>query len=114
MKNKYQPERAPNRVELKQEFANSKLKCVNQDPDEWITKLEVLQADLARMKLPIMDKDLFIHILNNLPKEYDMEVKLLENKLSDTVNPLTLQMIQEELSLRYMRMYKQEKKDDDE
>ena len=66
---------------------------MNQDPDEWITELKELRADLEQMKLKILDEVLFIHILNNLPEEYDMEVKMLENRLSDTTNPLTLQVI---------------------
>ena len=95
LSDKYQPDRALNRVELKQEFTNSKLKDASQDPDKWITELEELRADLARMKSNISDEDFLIHILNNLPEEYDMEVKILESKLSSTTDPLTLQMIRD-------------------
>ena len=108
---KYQPDRAPNRVELKQEFTSKKLKDSSQDPDEWITKLEELRADLARMKSNISNEDFFIHILNNLPAEYDMEIKLLEDKLANATTPLTLQTIRDELNLKYMRMKKRENSD---
>src|SRR5210317_771157 len=105
---KYQPNRALNRVELKQEFVNLKLKDSNHNPDEWITELEELQADLARMGSDITDEDFYIHILNNIPKEYDMEVKLLEETLANVLTPLTLQQIRDELNLKYMRLKKRE------
>ena len=44
LSDKYQPDRAPNRVELKREFTNLKLKDASQDPDEWITELEELRV----------------------------------------------------------------------
>jgi len=113
LKDKYQPDKAPNRVELKQAFTNSKLRDGDQDPDEWITELEELRADLARMGSDITDEDMFIHILNNVPEEYDMEVKMLETKMEDMIDPLTLQMIRDQLNLRYMRLKKRENGNND-
>ena len=53
-----------------------------------------------------MTQIFLIHILNNVPTEYDMEVKLLEERLGATTNPLSLQDIHDALNLKYMRIKK--------
>ena len=64
---------------MKKDFANSKLKSVDSDPDEWITELESLRSEMNRVtitgKSDMTDVDLIIHILSNLPEEYEVAVK---------------------------------------
>jgi len=61
------------------------------------------------MNLDISDKDLIVHVLNNLTEDYEAQLMKLEDKLSSTTNPLTIKVIRAELRLKYVRM--QEKKD---
>ena len=45
-----------------------------------------------------------IHVLNNLPREYEISQAKLEDRLNDTSNPLTIEEIRTELNLRFTRM----------
>mmetsp|Transcript_14560 Transcript_14560/g.20983 ORF Transcript_14560/g.20983 Transcript_14560/m.20983 type:complete len:148 (+) Transcript_14560:485-928(+) len=49
----------------------------------------------------ITEEGMIIHVLNNLPHEYDTEVAILEKRLGDKSNALTLEEIREDLSLRF-------------
>jgi len=59
---------------------------------------------LADMSYTILDEQLIIHILNNLPEEYDIQVSKLESQLNNKNNLLSIGDIQTELSLRYARI----------
>jgi len=63
---KFEPDTGTTIVELKREFAESKMGDKSDDPDAWITELEILRQKLGRLGSPI-DDDMIIHILNNLP-----------------------------------------------
>ena len=79
---KYEPKTTASLVQVKLEFAENKLSDPSKDPDEWISSLERLRQRLKDMKSPISDMDLIIHILNNVPKEYETLVESLEGNLS--------------------------------
>jgi len=68
---KYEPKTMASKVQLKPEFNLCVLDNVSKDPDEWILVLEHIQQHLKVMKSEINDTDLMIHILNNLPPEYE-------------------------------------------
>ena len=70
---KYAPKLAPTKLELKLEFQRSRLKSTNADPDKWITDLEGIRLCLRDMNLDISDEDFMIHVLNNLPSEYEVQ-----------------------------------------
>jgi len=80
------------------------LKSSGEDPDVWLTNLESIHMKLANMSYTISDEQLIIHVLNNLPEEYDIQVSKLEGQLDDKTNPLTIGDIRTELSLRYARI----------
>jgi hypothetical protein len=42
-----------------------------------------------------------IHVLNNLPTDYDLQLALLKKKIGDKDDPLTVEEIRADLSLRY-------------
>ena len=99
---KFESSRAPNRLLLKEKFTNSRLKSVRSDPDVWITQLEDLQVQINNAKEgSITDDDLMEHILGNLPSVYDIEVHALRKRLDDLHDPLTLEELREELSLKF-------------
>ena len=69
----YAPYTASSLLKLKSEFHNSMLESIDYDFDEWISHLEGhrIQMNEFSQKDSITDQDFMIHILNNLPKEYN-------------------------------------------
>ena len=47
---------------LKTKYNKSKLESIDENPDNWVTKLEKLAERLDKMGLKILDHDLKIHI----------------------------------------------------
>jgi hypothetical protein len=112
LESKFESKRAPNRLLLKEKFMSSKLKNPRADPDVWITQLEDLQFQLNNSKPDtITDEDLVEHVLGNLPSVYDIEVHTLRKRLDDTANPLTIEEVREELSLKFEMMNRRFKSD---
>jgi Reverse transcriptase (RNA-dependent DNA polymerase) len=52
----------------------------------------------------ISENQFMIHILNNLTADYDLQLALLERRIGDKDNPLTVEEIRAELSLRFERL----------
>ena len=106
LEKKFQPSSSANKVQLRREFNSSKLNSWKKDPDSWISKLEIKRKRLKKMGNDISDEDFIIHVLNNLPLEYDNVVEALERKLDDLVNPLTIIELRDELTLKFARIKK--------
>ena len=100
--NKYKPRTVQSRAEKKLEFSQSKLTDWTKDPDEWLDELEQLRADLEMMNSGINDEDFKIHVLNNLPKEYESIIE----KLIPDISILAVDDMHEELQSKYNRMMK--------
>jgi hypothetical protein len=49
---KYAPKTAPSYIQLKKDFANSKLESVDTNPDEWMTDLECLHSEMNKVTIP--------------------------------------------------------------
>ena len=79
--NKHDPMTTSNVVTLKAKFNSSKLTNPRKDPDEWIANLEVFPRKLTSMGHGVSDMDMMIHIINNLPKDYDAITDQLEIEL---------------------------------
>ena len=77
---------APKLIKIKRKFANSRLKKNTKDPEEWITELEELRDRLEDMGSIMSDEDLMIHILNNLPSEYELQVEKWKEILIKMIN----------------------------
>ena len=107
---KYSPKTAPSYIQLKKNFANSKLLSVGANPEEWITDLESMRSEMNKVsisgKTDMSEVDLIIHILSNLPEEYEVAVSELEEKLKDTSNPLDMETVRDKLNCRYERIAK--------
>ena len=104
---KYAPNIAPIKLELKSKFQQSKLWDATQDPNIWISDLELLWAQLKEVKSDISDEDFMIHVLNGLPLEYEVQVSKLEERFGSTSNPLTIQDMRNELNLKFARLKRQ-------
>ena len=99
----------------KKKYGNSSLGDVTKDPDDWISSMEgtITEIELIDAKMDISDQDFLLHILNNLPKEYDVVLDGLESQLDETGDKaLTLVMVCEKLSERYARIKKKVDYDD--
>ena len=81
---------------LKKEFTNSKLSKKSDDPDVWISTLEDLRIKMEMQGSFMSDVDFMIHVLNNLPKEYEVSQAKLESKLGDDIDPLTIEEVRTE------------------
>jgi len=77
----------PVNLELKSEFQHSKLQDVSEDPNIWISKLESICERLLDMKAPIFSKDFIVHMLDNLPVDYEVQISKLEECFLSTTNP---------------------------
>ena len=58
-----------------------------------------IQKKLKDMKSEMSDEDFIIHVLNNLLKEYEVQISKLEDKLS-TVQ-LSIEHVKAELKLKF-------------
>ena len=105
------PQTSANELKLKRQFTNSSLMDWKQDPDDWITELDILQTLLEEMGHTISDKDFMINILNNLPTEYKNKVESLKKDLDNMDYPLTLDQMIDELDLKYEKIHKKNKYD---
>ena len=90
----YQQDLSAALVSLKTQYNKCKLTSVEENPDDWVTKLEKLVERLNKMGLKISDHDLKIHIFNNLPSAYDATVEIIEGD----VNNYTIQKIRFKLN----------------
>jgi len=88
---KFAPRLAPTKLELKLEFQQSCLKSADEDLDEWIMNLEGIRSRLQEMNSDVSDEDFCIHVLNNLPSEYEVQVLKLEDQLGSVSNPLKIE-----------------------
>jgi hypothetical protein len=100
---RYRPNTKARVVELKKEFASSKLSG-GEDPDLWIDNLEYIRSQLKSLKHTVTDDDLMIHVINNVPKEYNMQVAVLERELE---SGLTVKKLKDTLRGWYTRLKKQ-------
>ena len=104
-------------MKIKSEFYDKKLISVKKDPDEWILNLEGFQIQMSKfgIKSSITDKIFMIHVLNNLPKEYNMILDGLEHYLTlSWVDAWTIEDLCKNLNHLYeklkVKMKKSEKK----
>ncbi len=54
----------------------------------------------------ISENQFILHILNNMTADYDLQLAMMEKRLNDKVNPLTVDEIRDDLNLRFERLNK--------
>ena len=106
---RYEPKTGATKVQLKAMFNKCRLANVEKDPEEWIVELERIRQRLAVMKSHIGDEDMLVHILNNMPKEYESIVESSEEKLE--LGKLTLSALRVVLQTKYQRMKRYDEKE---
>ena len=101
---KYDSQTNSSKVKLMNQLNKSRLKDSQDDPDHWVSELEVIRTRLKKMNVQIEDDYFMIHILNNLPQEYDQVVDSLEDRIDAKLDPLTLEILREKLSSKYEKL----------
>jgi hypothetical protein len=105
LKNKYEPQSAPSLVKMEKHFRQSALKK-GQDPDIWITELEYYRMKLDELGSSIFENQFILHILNNMTANYDLQLAMMEKRINDKINPLTVDEIRADMNLRFERLNK--------
>jgi hypothetical protein len=103
LKNKFEPSSAPSLVKQEKQFRQCSLKK-GQDPDIWITELEDYRMRLEELGSSIPDNQFILHILNNMTGDYDLQLAMMEKRVTDKSNPLTIDEIRDNLNLRFERL----------
>ena len=60
------------------------------------------------------DMDFIIHVLGNLPEEYEVAIQSLEERLEDTSPKLEIEEVRMKLNARFVRINRQKEKNEDE
>jgi hypothetical protein len=102
LQERFEPKTSSSLVLLKKEFNLFALRRTDKDPDEWITQLLLLRQRLEGMGHQMTDLDMVIHILNNLPKEYESVVKSLETDIDNDVH-VNIEQVRAKLQAKYKR-----------
>ena len=103
LRSKFEPQSAPSLVKMEKQFRQCALKKV-QDPDVWITELEDYRMKLDELGSSISENQFILHILNNMTADYDLQLAMMEKRLNDKANPLTVDEIRDDLNLRFERL----------
>ena len=69
-------------MQLRYEFHQLKMEDDTDDPDDWITKLEIIHRKLTKMGVKTSEDDVILQVLQNLPKQYETVVALSENEMT--------------------------------
>ena len=112
---RYESQTSASKVKIMGQLHASRLTKRNKDPEVWISELEMLRSRLSEMGTTIDDEFLILHILNNLPSDYDNVVENLEERVDSTTNPLGIEDVRQKLSEKFekMRLRKKLKEDTD-
>ena len=113
LNSKYESKTVPSLLKLKKNFANSKLESVENNPDEWISELESMRNEIDKINLStqMSDQDFMIHVLNNLPVEYDVVLDGMESRLllaNSDPKKLTIEDIRAKLNNQFDRIDERE------
>ena len=101
--NKFEPKKAPNRLQKKKRIQNLKLKY-GQDPDIYISVLEDLIQQYRDAGGRWDEDETLEHICGNLPKCYDATIAPLEKRIGVPKDPLDLEELREDLGLKYLKL----------
>jgi hypothetical protein len=107
LKVKFEPSTIMSLIALKKEFTLCCSTDLSLDPDIWIRKLKRIRRLLFLLGHLISNDDLIIHILNNLPDDYENLIENLENNLE--AGDMDLDKLKSRLRARFRRLMEKEK-----
>jgi hypothetical protein len=79
---KFEPRNSSNLITIKREFSQCALKR-ERDPEDWINQLLLMNRRLEEMGYKMLEMEIIVHILNNLPQEYESVVGKIERDLDN-------------------------------
>ena len=103
LKKKFELVSAPTLVKTERLFRESKL-GKSEDPEIWINNLDDLRVKLEVMGSEMTDEQFLIQVLNSLTNDYELQMILMEKRIGDKMNPLSIDELNEDLKLRYERL----------
>jgi hypothetical protein len=112
LKNKFETSSTPSLVKLEKIFRQRSLKK-RQDPDIWITELEDYRMRLEELGSSISDNQFILHILNNMTDDYDLQLAMMNKRVTDKFNPLTINEIRDNLNLRFKKLTEKQNKENE-
>jgi hypothetical protein len=59
---------------------------------------------LEELGSSISDNQFILHILNNVTEDYDLQLAMMEKRVTDKSNPLTIDKIRDDLNLIFERL----------
>ena len=69
-------------------------------------ELEIIASQLDQMGHKTTNKDFIMHVLGNLPEEYESKVETLEKDLDYQYDPLTVERMTNKLNMKYKKICK--------
>jgi DNA-binding cell septation regulator SpoVG len=102
LKNKLETSFAPSLVKLEKQVRQCSLKK-GQDPDIRITELEGYRMRLEELGSSTPENQFILHILNNMTDDHDLQLAMMEKRVTDNSNLLTIDEIRDDLNLRFKR-----------
>jgi hypothetical protein len=57
----------------------------------------------------ISDNQFILHLLNNMMDDYDLQLAMMEKRITEKSNPLTIDKIPDDLNLRFERFNEKQK-----
>jgi hypothetical protein len=98
LKKKFDPVYDPSLVKTERVFRQSKLER-GEEPEIWITNLKEIRLKLEDMGSHMTDSQFFVQVLNSLANDYELQMVLMEKRIGNKVNPLTIDELQEDSTL---------------
>jgi hypothetical protein len=99
LKNKFDPVSVPSLVKTERAFRKRKLEK-EEDPEIWITNLEELRLKQEDMESHKINSQFMVRVLTSLTNDYELQMVLMEKRIRNRKNPLTIDELEEELILR--------------
>ena len=94
-------------MDLVDEFNKCKIKSWKTDPETWLTTLMDLKKQIVEAGGNKTEDDVLEHVMNNMPKEYNVLYTTLQGKIGAAQDPLTVDKLNEEMNLLWKRLKKQ-------
>ena len=100
---KYSGSTTTSKVVLKKDFNKSEM-GEYEDPTVYITKMEGKRARMLEAGIEVSNEDFFIHIIGNLPEQYDIEAHEFERIMDSGVKNLSIEYMKNKTKARYDRI----------
>jgi hypothetical protein len=103
LKTRFEPTSGAVLTQLLQEFRTSQLQK-GESPDDWFERLDSIRSRIEQISPSerISDQSMMLHIVGNLPDEYDNIIDRVVKELNSST--LSIDTLQEDLQLKFERM----------